>query len=141
MNDTDPIGQANPDAESTNSTTTAGLAESQEVSELARHADPSQAVAGRASAPTTAEASEKAKRGVVWVRPSELMSMASARAPGRGIDFHAELARRARAPMGQAVATSRRAISERARRLPPVTAFGRRSSSPAGATRSGIGPR
>jgi hypothetical protein len=140
MNDTDPTGQANPDAEASNSTVTAGRSEPQEVSELARHGDPSRA-AGKASAPTTAEASEKAKRGVVWVRPSELMSMASARAAGRGIDFHAELARRARAPMGQAVATSRRAISERAMRLPPVTAFGRRSSSLAGATRSGIGLR
>lgn len=140
MNDTDPTRQANPDAESTNSTATAGRPEPQEVSELARHADPSQA-AGKASAQTTAEASKKAKRGVVWVRPSELMSMASARAAGRGIDFHAELARRARAPMGQAAATSRPAISERARRLPPVTAFGRRSASPAGATRSGIGLR
>jgi hypothetical protein len=140
MNDTDPTGQANPDAEAPNSTATAGRVETQEVSELARHADPSQA-AGKASAQTAAEASEKAKRGVMWVRPSELMSMASAHAAGRGIDFHAELGRRARAPMGQAVATSRRAISERARRLPPVTAFGRRSSSPAGATRSGIGLR
>ena len=137
MNDTDPTGQANPDTEATNSTATAGRPEPQEVAELARHADPSQAIAGKASAQTTAEASEKAKRGVVWVRASELMSMVGARA----IDSHAELARRARAPMGQAVATSRRAISERARRLPPVTAFGRRSASPAGATRSGIGLR
>ena len=140
MNDTDPIGQANPDAEATSTTATAGRPESREVSELARHADPSQA-AGKTSAQTTADVSEKAKRGVVWVRSSELMSMASARAAGRGIDFHAELARRARAPMGQAVATSRRAISERARRLPPVTAFGRRSASPVSATRSGIGLR
>lgn len=138
MNDTDPTGQTTPDAESTNSTAAAGRPEPQEVSELARHADPSQA-AGKALTQTTAEASQKAKQGVVWVRPSELMSMASARAAGRGIDFHAEFARRARAPMGQAVATSRRAISERARRLPPVTAFGRRGASPAGATRSGIG--
>ncbi len=139
MSDTDPTGQATPDAEATNSTAPAGRPEPQEISELARHVDPSRAVAGTASAQTTAEASGKAKRGVVWVRPSELMSMGSARAASRGIDFHAELAHRARAPMGQAVATSRRAISERARRLPPVTAFGRGSSLPVGATRSGIG--
>lgn len=80
-------------------------------------------------------------RGVVWVRPSELMSMAGARIAGRGIDFHAELARRARRPAVQAVAMSRRAISELARRLPPVTAFGRAGHPAAGATRSGIGLR
>ncbi len=140
MNDMDPTGWANPDVESRSSAATAGRPETEEVSELARHADPSRA-AGEASAQTAAEASERVKRGVVWVRPSELMSMVSARAAGRGINFHAELARRARTPLGQAVATSRRTISERARRLPPVTAFGRRSPSPAGATRSGIGLR
>ncbi len=125
MNDTDP-------------TTTApnlpAVRPDEEVSELARRTDPSQA-------DKTSEklAAEKAKRGIVWVRPSELMSQASARAAGRGIDFHAELARRARRPAVQAVATSRRAISERARRLPPVSAFGRRGQSPSGATRSGVG--
>jgi len=112
-----------------------------EVPELARHGDTSQA-SRKAPEKTARQAAEEAtaqKRGVVWMRPSELMGHATARVAGRGIDFHAELARRARRPAVQAVAASRRAISERARRLPPVTAFGRRGHSPAGATRSGIG--
>lgn len=150
MNDTDPtqidpthrpISPMQPDAE-TATHEGAGRAEREEVSEFARRADPSQAVTSKASPQGTAQdAAERAKRGVVWVRPSELIGQVSAKAAGRGIDFHAELARRARKPMVQAVATSRRAISERARRLPPVTAFGRGGSSPAGTTRSGIGSR
>lgn len=128
MNDTDPT------------TTTPALASvrpEEEVSELARHTDPSQAK--KTAEKQAPEAAEKAKGGIVWVRPSELMTQASARAAGRGIDFHAEIARRARRPAVQAVAASRHAISERARRLPPVSAFGRRGQSPSGATRSGIG--
>lgn len=108
-----------------------------EVSELAWHGDPSQATR---NATATGQATGQ-KRGVVWMRPSELMGYATARIAGRGIDFHAELARRARRPALQAVAESRRTISGRARRLPPVTAFGRRGHAPAGATRSGIGLR
>lgn len=101
--------------------------ETGEVSELARHRDPSQKA-------TTAEqkTAEKDPRGVTWVRPSELMNQATARAAGRGIDFQAELARRARRVPGQVYRGTRtgvragaRAVSERARRLPPVSAFGR----------------
>lgn len=108
----------------------------EEVSELARHGDPSQKAADQKA---TGEAARKAKHGVTWVRPSELMSHATARVAGRGIDFHAELTRRTRRAPVQAVAASHRAISEHARRLPPVTAFGRHGQSPTGATRSGIG--
>jgi hypothetical protein len=132
MNHTDPT--------TTPSTTTTlrPVRSDEEVSELARHSDPSRATktADKQAPEVTAE---KARRGVVWVRPSELMTEASARVAGRGIYFHAELARRARRPAVQTVAASRRAISERARRLPPVSAFGRRGQSPSGATRSGIG--
>ncbi|MHB1801368.1 MAG: hypothetical protein ACYCU5_06855 [Actinomycetes bacterium] len=114
-------------------------ADAAEVPELARHGDPSQATRKATAARQAAEEATGQRRGVVWMRPSELMGHATARVAGRGIDFHAELARRARRPAVQAVAASRRAISERARRLPPVSAFGRRGHSPAGATRSGIG--
>jgi len=120
-----------------NNTTREG--EAGEVSELARHGDPSQTA--RKATDAAAGDAVRRKRGVVWVRPSELMSQLTAQAAGRGIDFHAELARRARRPAVQAVAASRRAISERARRLPPVTAFGRRGHPSQGATRSGIGLR
>lgn len=110
-----------------------------EVPELARHGDPSHATRKATAARQAAEEANGQRRGVVWMRPSELMGHATARIAGRGIDFHAELARRARRPGVQAAAASRRAISERAHRLPPVTAFGHRGHSPVGATRSGIG--
>ena len=65
-------------------------------------------------------------RGVEWVRPTDLIARHSAHAAGRGLDFQAELARRARTPIGAGV----RRLGERARRLPPISAFGR-SSTPA----------
>jgi hypothetical protein len=101
--------------------------EAGEISELARHRDPSQQTKAAGQ-----KAAEKDRHGVVWVRPSELMTQATARAAGRGIDFQAELARRARRVPGQVYRGARtgvragtRAVSERARRLPPVSAFGR----------------
>jgi hypothetical protein len=75
--------------------------------------------------------------GMDWVRPSDLFTQAGSRAAGRGIDFQAELARRARRLSVQGVASSRRAVSERARRLPPVTAFGTRSAPESAAVRTG----
>ena len=58
--------------------------------------------------------------GIVWVRASDLLSTGTGRIAGRGIDFEAELARR----MRRTPATSRRAIRERADRLPPLSEFG-----------------
>jgi hypothetical protein len=98
-----------------------------EVSELARHGDPS-------AAKKTADAAETGKRrsGVEWVRPSDLLASRMGRVAGQGIDFQAELARRARRAPAQAYRGTRgvarsgvRVVSERARKLPPVTAFGR----------------
>jgi hypothetical protein len=106
---------------------------SEKTSELARHRDPSQA-------PTKTPGSVRQRRGLAWVRPSDLIGQATARVAGRGLDFHAELARRTRRPAVQASEVSRRVISDRARRLPPVTAFGRHGHTHAvGAVRSGIG--
>ncbi len=68
------------------------------------------------------DSTAKKKVGVEWVRPTELIARQAGAVAGRGIDFQAELARRARTP---AVAAMRQ-VSERARRLPPVSAFGRR---------------
>ncbi|MGO2746871.1 hypothetical protein [Microbacterium sp.] len=99
-----------------------------EVSELARHGDPS------ATNKKTADAAETEKRrpGVEWVRPSDLLASRMGRVAGQGIDFQAELARRARRAPAQAYRGTRgvarsgvRVVSERARKLPPVTAFGR----------------
>lgn len=99
--------------------------------DLARHGDPSRV--------KTATERTGGRSHVVWVRPSELMAQAGGRVAGRGIDFQAELARRARHLPARTGATSRRAISERAHRLPPITAFGRDAQVHVGAAPSGIG--
>ena len=85
-------------------------------------------------------------RGVEWVRPTDLMARHSAALAGRGIDFEVELTRRTRNLPAQAVRAGRRRISdaqsveaERARRLPPVSDFGRSGGSQSWVTRSGIG--
>ncbi|OJU41507.1 MAG: hypothetical protein BGN97_10065 [Microbacterium sp. 69-10] len=113
-------------AEPPGRTPTPEAVEDAEVSELARHADPSQATK------TVAAAKRKPGRGVEWVRPSDLMTRAGSHVAGRGIDFQAELARRARGltadgarAAGRGARNAGRALSERARRLPPASAFGR----------------
>lgn len=111
-----------------------------EASVLARHRDPS-------LTKDTTEAAKKQRPGVEWVRPTDLIASRSARIAGRGIDFQAELARRSRRVPGQAYRATRtgartgvRFVSERARKLPPVTAFGRGSGEHySWVSRSGIG--
>lgn len=120
-----------------------------EVSALARHRDPS---ARRTRPGTRAAGAERAGRGVVWVRPSELMTQAGGRVAGAGISFEAELTRRARRAPLTTVAASRRMISRhsgrphaaretgRADRLPPLSAFGQSRPRPySWVSRSGIG--
>lgn len=111
--------------------------ETTETSELAQHRDPSLAKKAGETA------MKKERSGVEWVRPSELLVSRSGRVAGRGIDFQAELSRRARRLPGQTYRGTRagvRAMSERARRLPPVTAFGRGSGERfSWVSRSGIG--
>lgn len=63
-------------------------------------------------------------RGVEWVRPTDLMARSGSRMAGAGINFQAELHRRTH----KAATTSIRGIAERARRLPPASAFGHGSS-------------
>ena len=74
-------------------------------------------------------------RGVEWVRPTDLIARHGATLSGRGIDFEAELARRARAPITNRLHD----FADRARRLPPLSAFGRSTTSPEGPVRSGVG--
>lgn len=100
-----------------------------EASALARHLDPS-----LTKGSTAKDVAKKKRSGVEWVRPTDLMASRSARMAGRGIDLQAELARRApRAPRHAYRATrdgarsGARFVTERARKLPPVTAFGRGS--------------
>ncbi len=112
-----------------------------EVSELARHGDPS------VTKPKADAEAGRRRSGVEWVRPTDLLAARTGRVAGQGIDFYAELARRTRQAPGQAYRGVRtvarsgaRVVSERARRLPPVTAFGR-GGSPRHSwiSRSGIG--
>ncbi len=113
-----------------------------EASALARHRDPSLTAQSIGK-----DAAMRARAGVEWVRPTDLMASRSARMAGRGIDFQAELARRARRVPGQAYRATRdgarsgaRFVSERARKLPPVTAFGRGGGERfSWVSRSGIG--
>ncbi len=91
-----------------------------EISELSRHADPSK----RDFAPEVTEETERLRRGIVWMRPTELIPQTTARVAGRGIDFQAELTRRTRSVPGQTAAASRRAISARSSTLPPLSSFG-----------------
>lgn len=74
-------------------------------------------------------------RGVEWVRPTDLMARHSANVAGRGLDFQAELARRTRTPLRIGMQAAR----NRARRLPPITAFGRRTVTTSAPTRPGVG--
>ena len=73
-------------------------------------------------------------RGVEWVRPTDLIARHSAHAAGRGLDFQAELARRTRTPIGAGF----RRLGDRARRLPPISAFGRSTAPASQVSRSGV---
>ena len=73
-------------------------------------------------------------RGVEWVRPTDLVARSSARVAGAGINFQSELHRRTRS----AAQDGTRRIAERARHLPPLSAFGRGATRP-DAGRSPIG--
>ncbi|GAA1558417.1 hypothetical protein [Brevibacterium picturae] len=64
---------------------------------------------------------EKPTRGVDWVRPSDLMSRAGGALSRRGIDLQADLSHRARAGL----ATGAKHLVASAKRLPPLSAFGR----------------
>lgn len=92
-------------------------------------------VARSDAAEKTTQSAGRRGRGVDWVRPTDLMARHSAALAGRGIDFEVELARRTRAP----IEAGARHLSERARRLPDVSEFGRGSRSQSWVSRSGIG--
>lgn len=99
----------------------------------------------RADKATAADAARRV-RGVEWVRPTDLLARQSAAVAGRGIDLEVELARRTRQATGRVTRVSGRgvgkaaqAISERARRLPDVSEFGRSSRHQSWVSRSGIG--
>lgn len=76
-------------------------------------------------------------RGVEWVRPTDLLVRSSGTLAGRGIEFNSEQGRRFRSSL----AAGARSVSERAKRLPPLSAFGRRGQHGEGPARSGVGMR
>lgn len=63
-------------------------------------------------------------RGVEWVRTTDLIARGSSRVAGAGINFQTELRRRT----FELTAASARSITERARHLPPLSAYGHGSS-------------
>jgi hypothetical protein len=96
------------------------------LEDSSRHAPP-QRGSSRDERMNAAMADENVTRpGIVWVRASDLLSTGTGRIAGRGIDLEAGLSRR----MRQSPAIARRAIRERAERLPPLTEFGRSTGSP-----------
>ena len=106
----------------------------EEVSELARHGDPS-----LARQPLSLSGAERVRSEVVWMRPTELVPAVTGRVAGQGIDLESSLARRARAFPTLGVAATRRAIRERALHLPPVEAFGNGRADHGSIRRSVIG--
>ncbi|GAB3535983.1 hypothetical protein GCM10027403_15130 [Arthrobacter tecti] len=74
-------------------------------------------------------------RGVEWVRPTDLLARHGAALAGRGIDFEVELARRTRT----ATNTGVRGFGDRARRLPPLSVFGRSRTTESVPSRSPVG--
>ena len=124
-----------------------------------RHREPEQAPQARttptpaeeAEAPGTPDAIKEAAsrraakeklaqvrgRGVDWVRPSDLFAHGGGALSRRGIDVTAAGNRRLRAPIDKGA----RWVAERARRLPPLSAFGRRGGTDRGQARSGVGMR
>jgi hypothetical protein len=76
-------------------------------------------------------------RGVEWVRASDLLSRGTGRIAWTGIRLHQAAGTRTRRGLANGV----RAVSKRVRELPPVSAFGRRSSTSSATARSGMGMR
>jgi|GEM_PF-501132 len=75
----------------------------------------------RQPAPSARSPMTHRARGIEWVRPSDLVARGTAHLAGKGVDFHAELNRLAR----QAIGAGMHRAATSARKLPPVTAFGR----------------
>lgn len=76
-------------------------------------------------------------RGVDWVRPTDLLAQGGGTLSRRGIDRTTEMNWHVRAPIEKGA----RWVAERAKRLPPLSAFGRRGGAEQGPRRSGVGMR
>lgn len=76
-------------------------------------------------------------RGVDWVRPTDLIAQGGGALSRRSIDRTADMNRHVRAPIEKGA----RWVAERAKRLPPLSAFGRRGGAEQGPRRVGVGMR
>jgi hypothetical protein len=83
------------------------------VAALAVHRDP--------SVPTSSETDAKVRRGIAWVRPSELPRLIGSRWAARGIDLQSELVRRSRRAPTSAAKAGRRVSRTAIARQEPVT--------------------
>jgi hypothetical protein len=110
-----------------------------QVEESARTPDAvKEAALGHQGAMATLEKAQG--RGVEWVRPTDLIARQFSRLAGRGLDLHTELARRTRTAAHESARQVAGRLGERARRLPPASAFGHRGAQP-GPMRPGVGMR
>ena len=73
---------------------------------------------------------ERPTRGVDWVRASDLIARGSGSLSRRGIDLDSKLARGTRHGVAVSAKYVGRQIATGARRLPPVSAFGREEPAP-----------
>lgn len=76
-------------------------------------------------------------KGVDWVRPTDLFAQGGGALSRRGIDLTTRGNQRMRRPFEAGA----RWVVDRANRLPPVSAFGRRGPADQGQRRSGVGMR
>ncbi|WP_431878433.1 hypothetical protein [Amycolatopsis sacchari] len=76
-------------------------------------------------------------RGVDWVRPTDLFAQGGGALSRRGIDLTTRGNQRMRRPFEAGA----RWVADRAKRLPPVSAFGRRGPADQAQRRSGVGMR
>lgn len=110
-------------------------AESGEKVEAPEAVQAAKAASRRNNSETPAQGAGRRARGVEWVRPTDLLTRQGAALAGRCIDFEVELARRTRTT----TATGLRGLGDRARRLPPLSAFGRSQRTQAAPSRPGVG--
>jgi len=107
-----------------------------EVSDLARHGDPS-----LHSETSSNDATRRSARrgGIEWVRASDLLARGGVRVADRGANSQESVIRKMRGGMASINPVSRSGIARRsANSLPPVTAFGQTPPAPS-AGRGAVG--
>ncbi|WP_167131779.1 hypothetical protein [Paramicrobacterium chengjingii] len=136
MNTPDHMNEAEQHRQSVDAETARRASKLPEGAEAAEVAGTPDAVKERASRAAVKEKLTQVRgRGIDWVRPTDLMAQSGGALSRRGIDFTTAVGRRLRTP----VEASARWTAQRARRLPPVSAFGRHNATGHGQGRSGIG--